>query len=63
MDNPARWLRDALDTVGTTRLRHRRNLRYAWPVGDRTVRRRTRGAGTRLPYVKIPDPAPAAAAA
>lgn len=56
--DPARWLRDALDTVGAIRLRHRGNLRYAWPVGDRNVRRRTRIAGDRLPYVKVPDPAP-----
>jgi len=38
-EDPRVWLRQALDDVGAVRVRHPGNYRYAWPVGDRRIRR------------------------
>lgn len=38
--DPTTWLREALDDVGATRVRHPGNFRYAWALGSRTDRRR-----------------------
>lgn len=51
-EQPGAWLAQALDEVGATRVRHPGNLRYAWPVGPRSGRRRARIALPSGPYPK-----------
>ena len=49
---PAEWLAHALDAVGAVTVRHGGNYRYAWAIGDRRQRRRTRIALAPQPYPK-----------
>ena len=57
-ENPARWLADALDAAGATRLRHGGCHRYVFAIGEtRTQRRRVRIAGADFPYPKETDAA------
>lgn len=58
---PARWLADALDLVGASRLRHAGNWRYCFPIGTPAQRRRVHLALPTSPYPKTPDPAQEAA--
>lgn len=60
-ETPSRWLTDALDTVGASRLRHAGNWRYCFPIGTPAQRRRVRIALPTTPYPKTPDPAQEAA--
>ncbi|WP_426624517.1 hypothetical protein ACPPVW_18500 [Leifsonia sp. McL0607] len=53
-ETPARWLRDALDELHVTKVRHPGNYRYAWPLGRPAERRRTRIGLPRTAYPK-PD--------
>lgn len=53
-DVPAAWLATALVDVGARRVRHRGNHRYAFVLGNRTQRRRTRLAMSH-PYPKMAD--------
>ncbi len=49
---PREWLRDALAELGVAKVRHPGNFRYAWPLGSRRDRARTRITATRTPYPK-----------
>jgi hypothetical protein len=51
-DDGAQWLRDALDDVKATRLRHAGNHRYAFAIGSRAQRRRLVVAGAQDIYPK-----------
>ncbi len=48
----AEWLSIALEDVGSTRLRHHGNHRYAFALGNKTERRRVRIVGGTGPYPK-----------
>ncbi|MFK3672454.1 hypothetical protein ACI2IX_19985 [Leifsonia aquatica] len=53
-ESPATWLRDVLDQLRATRVRHPGNYRYAWALGTPAERRRTRVGLPRTAYPK-PD--------
>lgn len=60
-EDPRTWLRQALDDVGAVRVRHPGNYRYAWPIGDRRIRRDVTIGLPSTPYPKaatgiLPDP-------
>ena len=52
---PGRWLTGAPDEIGALTMRHGGNYRYAWAIGDRRQRRRTRIALAAQPYPKHRD--------
>lgn len=52
-ENPTTWLRRALEDVGTVRVRHPGNYRYAWPLGRTRSERRTVIAMPRTGYPKM----------
>lgn len=57
--NPAEWLRQALEDIGALRLRHRGVHRYVFRLGqNRRERERVRlGHPAGVPYPKLPDTA------
>lgn len=51
-EEPRAWLRNALADLGVAKVRHPGNFRYAWALGSRRDRARTRITVTRTPYPK-----------
>jgi hypothetical protein len=49
-EDPARWLQQALDELGATRVQHPGNHRYALRIGTRAQRTRTVIALPKGPY-------------
>lgn len=56
-ERPAQWLDQALDDIGTTRVRHGGNWRYAIPTVRGRARRRLEIAGVTCAYPKAVDAA------
>lgn len=54
-ERPTPWLHEAIDTVGSTRLRHRGNHRYLFTIGTRSQRRAVTVHATTGPYPKDID--------
>lgn len=51
------WLHEAMALIGVTKVRHRGNYRYAFPIGTKRERRDVRIAHNALPYPKEVDKA------
>lgn len=54
-ENMTEWLRAALDDIGVTKMRHRGNHRYAFPIGTKRERRDVQIQHVQLPYPKAVD--------
>lgn len=56
-EKPTEWLAAALEDIGVTKLRHRGNLRYCFPIGSKAQRRQVRIALPHSSYPKQRDAA------